>query len=89
MLFQGQEFWASTPFFYFADHEPDLAELVRKGRREFMLQYPSLADPGAQALLPRPDAVDTFEASKLDWAEADVRSDIVELHRDLPRAAPV
>jgi len=28
MLFQGQEFAASTPFFYFADHKPELARLV-------------------------------------------------------------
>ena len=31
MLFQGQEFGASAPFLYFADHEPELAELVREG----------------------------------------------------------
>ncbi|MCU1295696.1 MAG: 1,4-alpha-glucan branching protein, partial [Bryobacterales bacterium] len=28
MLFQGQEFAASTPFYYFADHNPKLAALV-------------------------------------------------------------
>src|SRR5437763_9194135 len=31
MLFQGQEFGASAPFLYFADHKPDLARLVEKG----------------------------------------------------------
>ncbi|HXE53055.1 MAG TPA: malto-oligosyltrehalose trehalohydrolase, partial [Tepidisphaeraceae bacterium] len=35
MLFQGQEFGASSPFVYFADHHPELAKLVRKGRGEF------------------------------------------------------
>ena len=43
MLFQGQEFWASAPFLYFADHEPELAAMVEKGRGEFMRQFPSLA----------------------------------------------
>ena len=35
MLFQGQEFGASSPFFYFADHHADLAQLVAKGRGDF------------------------------------------------------
>ena len=43
MLFQGQEFSASAPFLYFADHNPDLARLVRKGRAEFLTQFPSAA----------------------------------------------
>jgi signal transduction histidine kinase len=46
MLFQGQEFAASAPFLYFADHEPELAELVRSGRRKFLAQFPSLAALG-------------------------------------------
>src|SRR5206468_11970991 len=45
MLFQGQEFGATTPFYYFADHKPELAELVAKGRREFMLQFATAATP--------------------------------------------
>ncbi|HEV3496357.1 MAG TPA: malto-oligosyltrehalose trehalohydrolase, partial [Actinomycetes bacterium] len=39
MLFQGQEFAASAPFLYFADHKPDLAKLVHRGRREFLSQF--------------------------------------------------
>ena len=35
MLFQGEEFAASAPFLYFADHKPELAEAVAKhGRPE-------------------------------------------------------
>src|SRR5262249_4896096 len=34
MLFQGQEFAASSPFFYFADHPPELAKLVHQGRNK-------------------------------------------------------
>jgi maltooligosyltrehalose trehalohydrolase len=44
MLFQGQEFAASTPFLYFADFEPELAAAVRKGRGEFLTQFPSVAE---------------------------------------------
>jgi maltooligosyltrehalose trehalohydrolase len=39
MLFQGQEFGSTTPFFFFADLPSDLAALVREGRREFMSQW--------------------------------------------------
>src|SRR5205814_871771 len=41
MLLQGQEFAASTPFLYFADHQGGLAQAVRDGRREFLAQFPS------------------------------------------------
>ena len=45
MLFQGQEFAASSPFHYFADHEKGLAGKVRQGRDEFLQQFDSLAAP--------------------------------------------
>jgi maltooligosyltrehalose trehalohydrolase len=35
MLFQGQEFSASAPFLFFADHEPTLAAAIREGRSAF------------------------------------------------------
>ena len=48
MLFQGQEFGSTRPFVYFADHDAELARAVAKGRREFLAQFPSLADPEVQ-----------------------------------------
>ena len=83
MLFQGQEFWASTPFRFFADHEPDLAEAVRKGRGEFMRQFPSLDNDIGQSQLPDPESAETLAVCKLDWREADTNNGIVALHRDL------
>ena len=84
MLFQGQEWWASSPFFYFADHEPDLARLVRRGRVEFMMQFPSVqADAGLRERLPDPGADATFRRSKLDWSELDAHAPAHALHRDL------
>src|ERR1043165_7567770 len=38
MLFQGQECAASAPFLYFADHKPEVARSVAKGRRDFLQQ---------------------------------------------------
>ena len=85
LLFQGQEFWASTPFRYFADHEPELARAVRAGRRDFLSQFPSLATSEGQAQLPDPETPATLGAVTLDWTEAEKNGGIVALHRDLLR----
>jgi maltooligosyltrehalose trehalohydrolase len=87
MLFMGQEFAASSPFQFFADHGPQLAEPVRKGRREFMSQFPSNATPEVQALLPDPCDVRTFERCKLDLAERERgwHAQVYAMHKDLLR----
>src|SRR4030095_16376054 len=54
LLFQGEEWNASTPFLYFADHEVGLRELVREGRARFLAQFPSCASPEAAAALADP-----------------------------------
>jgi maltooligosyltrehalose trehalohydrolase len=83
MLFQGQEFAASSPFLFFADHEVELAKLVRKGRGEFLAQFPSVALPQMQAQLADPAEMATFERCKLDFAERQAHAGIYALHRDL------
>jgi maltooligosyltrehalose trehalohydrolase len=83
MLFQGQEFGASAPFVYFADHRPELAELVRKGRGEFLAQFPSIAAPDVSACVPDPGAPATFERCKLDLGERERHAGVYALHRDL------
>jgi maltooligosyltrehalose trehalohydrolase len=83
MLFQGQEFAASSPFFYFADHNRELAPLVRKGRSEFLSQFPTLATPDMQKQLADPAQAATFEACKLDFSERERHAAIYALHRDL------
>jgi maltooligosyltrehalose trehalohydrolase len=85
MLFQGQEFGATNPFFFFADHHPDLAAKVRVGRREFLGQFPSLADPDAVRHVPDPDSLETFERCKLKAQERRDHVEAVALHRDLLR----
>ena len=82
MLFQGQEFGASSPFLYFADHNPELAQLVRTGRAEFLEQFPSITGV-LERELARPDARETFERCILDWSERDANAQVVALHRDL------
>ena len=85
MLFQGQEFAASSPFLYFADHKPELAELVKKGRTEFLRQFPGIAAEGSARFLPDPFAPETFERSKLDLSERESHAEAYALHRDLIR----
>ena len=45
---------ATSPFHYFADHNEQLAPLVRKGRGEFMKQFPSVACDEMRDCLPDP-----------------------------------
>ncbi|MCZ0964408.1 malto-oligosyltrehalose trehalohydrolase [Paracoccus benzoatiresistens] len=83
MLFQGQEFAASTPFFYFADMGEELRGPIADGRAEFLKQFPALATTQMQNRLAPPDDPDTFARSRLDWAEWDQHAEAVALHRDL------
>jgi maltooligosyltrehalose trehalohydrolase len=85
MLFQGQEFGATTPFLYFSDHKPELSRNVIKGRRKFLAQFPSMATAAAQARIPDPAAPSTFLSSKLDFTERERNREMYKLHRDLLR----
>ena len=83
MLWQGQEFAASSPFFFFADHQQELAKLVSQGRVEFLSQFQGIATPEMQAYLPDPADPETFERSKLDFSEREQHAEMYQLHRDL------
>ena len=83
MLFMGQEFSASSPFPYFADHGGDLGGMVRRGRLEFLAQFPSLALPEMQARVPDPSSLETFHSARLDLRQRDAHAAAYHLHRDL------
>ena len=85
MLFQGQEFGATSPFFYFADHNVELARLVRAGRCQFLSQFASLAESDGLGRVPDPHAPDTFTRCKLRGEERRSYPEAVALHRDLLR----
>ena len=86
LLFQGQEFGASTHFQFFTDVGDDnLKEAIRKGRYEFLAQFPSVAGEDVQARLPLPSAPSTFERCKLNWENRAQYPQLYELHRDLIR----
>jgi maltooligosyltrehalose trehalohydrolase len=83
MLFQGQEFAASSPFLFFADHRDELAAAVRKGRAEFLSQFPSIATTDVKEHLADPADQATFERCKLDHGERESHAAVLDLHRDL------
>ena len=65
MLFQGEEWGASTPFQYFTDYpEPKLAKAVRQGRCQEFAAFGWKSET-----IPHPQARETFERSKMNWAE--------------------
>ncbi|HEX4640841.1 MAG TPA: malto-oligosyltrehalose trehalohydrolase [Chthoniobacterales bacterium] len=84
LLFQGQEFGAASAFRYFSDvGDDELKEAIRKGRFEFLAQFPSVATPEVQQRLPVPHHVSTYEGCKLDWSEREKYPHLYSLHRDL------
>ena len=85
MLFQGQEFAASTPFNFFSDFDPELAKLVSKGRAEFMSQFRSFGSADVPVTLLNPGDPDTFLCCKLDFSERDRHAEAYALHKDLIR----
>jgi maltooligosyltrehalose trehalohydrolase len=66
MLWMGEEWGARTPWLFFSDHEGDLGEAVRTGRREEFAGHGWDTDD-----IPDPQSVRTFLDSKLDWSELD------------------
>ena len=81
MLFQGEEWGASTPFQYFTDHEDaELGRLVSEGRRR---EFASFGWPPED--VPDPQAVETFERSLLRWDElsAEPHASLLAWHRSL------
>jgi maltooligosyltrehalose trehalohydrolase len=61
LLFMGDEFGATQPFLYFTDHQiPELAEAVRDGRRQEFARFAAFTNPATRALIPDPNAEQTF-----------------------------
>ena len=84
LLFQGQEFGASTPFIFFTDvGDGSMREAIRKGRFEFLAQFPSFATKEVQDRLPVPSDPTVFVSSKLDFSERQKNKELYDLNVDL------
>ncbi|MGI8803150.1 MAG: malto-oligosyltrehalose trehalohydrolase, partial [Solirubrobacteraceae bacterium] len=83
MLFMGEEYGEDAPFQFFCDHiDKRIADATRKGRREEFAAFASFGEE-----VPDPQAVETFENSKLtrrvDARLADLYAALLRARRGL------
>jgi maltooligosyltrehalose trehalohydrolase len=84
LLFQGEEFGASSPFMFFADiGDASVRDAIRKGRAEWLAPFLSLTEEEALTTLPAPDNPEVFARCKLDFAEREGNRQLYDLHIDL------
>jgi maltooligosyltrehalose trehalohydrolase len=69
MLFMGQEWAASSPFLYFTAHNAELGRKITEGRRQEFSAFAAFSDPAVRSQIPDPQALDTFDNSRLNWSE--------------------
>jgi maltooligosyltrehalose trehalohydrolase len=84
LLFQGQEFGASSPFMFFADiGDASVREAIRRGRAEWLASFLSITEEEAWKSLPAPDDPNVFARCKLDLSERQKNRELYYLHVDL------
>ena len=87
LLFQGEEYGEQRPFRFFTDHiDPAIADATREGRRREFAAFAAFS--GEE--VPDPQALETFERSKLDPSAGDdglraLYRRLIALRRELPR----
>jgi maltooligosyltrehalose trehalohydrolase len=91
MLFMGEEYGETRPFYFFADPPPRFARRLTEGRLRQLREHgfaDAPPDPGEEA---------TFERSRLDWDAAEAPagrtfrafvSELIRLRRELPALGP-
>ncbi|HLJ78565.1 MAG TPA: malto-oligosyltrehalose trehalohydrolase [Acidobacteriaceae bacterium] len=80
MIFQGEEWAASSPFQFFTNHDPELGRLVSEGRKK------EFARSGWKpAEVPDPQAPETYQRSQLNWDErrSGCHAEMLEWYRRL------
>jgi maltooligosyltrehalose trehalohydrolase len=66
LLFMGEEYGSAEPFLFFTSFkEDDLARAVREGRRMEFAAFGEFSDPAARERIPDPNALQTWETSKI------------------------
>ena len=94
MLFMGEEWGEVRPFGFFTDFHGRLADAVREGRRREFRRFTQFANEANRAKIPDPNALSTYESSRLDWSrlereEGQARYDLVRRLLDIRRQAIV
>lgn len=86
LLFMGEEWGERRPFSFFTDFEGELADAVREGRRREFADFAAFGH-NAEALghIPDPNAISTFETSRIDWnaPQSEEGAAWMHLYRDL------
>ena len=80
LIFMGQEFASSSPFLYFTDHHEELGRLVTEGRRSEFAHFSSFASETAK--VPDPQAVGSYQRSKLNFDERQTNAGVYALYRE-------
>ncbi len=86
LVFMGEEYDEQNPFLFFTDHiDPAIAEATREGRRREVART-----SGSSGEAPDPQAVQTFERSKLTPREPDpLFLELLALRRTMPRTLDI
>lgn len=83
LIFQGEEFASSSPFYFFADFNPEINANIIKSRDKF---FSSFTSETAQKIIhpsPNPTIKETFLRCKLDFSERKTNAHIYNLYKDL------
>jgi maltooligosyltrehalose trehalohydrolase len=82
LIFMGEEWGTQRPFLFFTDHNEELAEAVRVGRRREFAHFAAFADEARRERIPDPNAASTFEQSLLE-NDDERNTPMLELYRSL------
>jgi maltooligosyltrehalose trehalohydrolase len=86
LMFQGEEFGASSPFLFFADvGDTSVRDATRRGRAQLLAPFLSLTEEETLRSLPAPDDPEAFSRCKLDFSEREENRQLYDLHIDLLR----
>jgi maltooligosyltrehalose trehalohydrolase len=73
LVFMGEEQASLSPLLFFTDHNQDLAQAVREGRRREFARFAQFSDPQQLKRIPDPNAPETFERSRPSPHSADAK----------------
>lgn len=73
LLFMGEEWGETCPFYFFADFHGELGEAICEGRRNEFNRWRSFQGVENRQRIPNPNKLETFSNTKLDW-QASMRS---------------
>lgn len=82
LIFMGEEYGEKSPFQYFISHNDEkLVKLVREGRKNEFKDFMQGKEP------PDPQAIQTFENSKLKWGfqENEAQKKLLDYYKELIR----